>query len=443
MKRIIMLAFALVLFIACEASAANREIRIENESYIIYAGKQQKITATTENLDETAPKQTTLVWSSSAPDVATVNNAGYVSGKNNGKAVITAQAKDDGMISASAQVEVRVPVQSLTINEKNVSVVVGGAEEAARTKLTVNIKPENAYHTGGTWTSSDENVAQVDSEGNVTGISAGNASITFTSDDPNGNRKAQIPIKVGQAVLAIQITGQGSSLPTGRTMQLKANAEPENATNKKVIWSSGNEAIASVNENGQVKGVAPGTATITATAADGSGVTASYEITVVSPVKKIALSDKKITLAPDITWQVTAEVTPEDATIKDLVWTSSNEKVATVDQNGMIKGIAKGSATITATAQDGSGVKINLSVTVKNFDIIITSPSGANVSYDTPNGIWGIAYRSKKHCVSEDGEHLRPLKAGEDTFTVLMQSYMTGKIRRIKFSVLVTPSAIR
>lgn len=439
---VMMLVVPFVVFSEANTEA-DRKITFEESSYVVYVGKALKLDPSVETVLESAPKKTQLVWTTSDPEVALVNAVGQITGKKAGKVTITAAAKDNEAVSASAEVEVRVPVQSVQINEKNVSIVVGGKEEASRIQLTTAIKPADAFFQTGTWTSSNENVAMVDSNGVVTGISAGNANITFTSDDPNGQKKAQTAVKVGQAVESITITSEGTNVPTGKTVALKAAVEPASATNKKVTWTSSNEDIASVNNGGQVKGIKPGQATITATAADGSGVIATMNVSVVSPVKKLTLSAKKVPLAPGYDWQLTAEIVPEDATIKDVTWTSTDENVATVDQNGLVHGVAKGSATINVVATDGSGSKASVTVTVKEYDYVLASPSDRpTVKYNTPNGIWGIAYRSRNKCVSSGSESLTPLKAGEDTFTVLMQSYMTGRIKKQKFSVLVLPTAI-
>ena len=421
----------------------NRSITIENADPVLYIGKQMKLNAVVTNLAETAPKQTALNWSSSDPAIAAVNGAGFVRGVAAGKAVITAAARDDEDVKASVEIEVRVPVQAVTINEKNPSVVVGSSVEAATIQLTVTVKPENAYHQTGTWSSSNEAVAVVDQNGLVTGKSTGRALITFTSDDPSGQKKSQVNLGVGQAVQSITLSGNEGNLPKGRTLALKASVAPANATNKRVTWRSEDESVATVNAIGLVKGIAPGTTTITAIAQDGSGVEAKYVVTVVSPVRTIKTSVNRIPLAPDTEWPVTATVEPEDATVKDIIWTSSDESIVTVTQDGTVRGIKKGRATITVAAMDGSGVKMNIPVTVKNYDIVITTSAGANVEVDVPNGIWGVGFRSKTHCVTSESERLKPLKAGEDTFTVLMQSYMTGKVRRTKYSVLVTPSAVK
>ena len=424
------------------AAAADRDIIFDADSYVVYVGRQQKITATVNNLSDTAQKQTGLIWESSNADIATVTAAGFVTGKTAGTVTVTAKAKDNEQISASASVEVRIPVQSVVINEKNAAVVVGGSEDAAKVQLTVTIKPEDAYYQTGTWTSSNESIAAVNESGIVTGLAAGNATITFTSDDPVSIRKAQIQVRVGQAVQSISIEGKGGNLPVSQTMTLKATVEPSDATNKKLEWSSADPSVATVTATGQVKAVGAGTTIITAAAADGTGVSQTYEINAVAPVKKITLSEKKVTLAPDVVWPIQATVTPEDATINKLEWASTNEEVAKVDEYGNITGVAKGTATITATAVDGSGVRATIPVTVKEFDVVITSPYGASVSYSPGTGIWGIGYKSKNKCVTADSENMRPLKTGTDTFTVLAQSYMTGKIKKKAYSVLVTPAAM-
>ena len=452
MRKLLILALSIfmVIFISTAGTAEentllkDRTVSFDQSSYIVYIGKQLKLVATVENVLETAPKRTQLIWTSSDQEVATVSANGTVTGKKSGKTTVTVVAKDNESISAAAEVEVRVPVQSLQINEKSASVVVGGKEDAEKTQLTVTIKPMDAFFKSGVWSSSDESVATVDKNGLVTGKSAGTAIISFASDDPNGQKKTQLAVKVGQAVEGITISASGNNVPKGKTLALKAVVAPDTATNKKIIWSSSDENIATVNPSGQVKGINPGQAQITAEAVDGSGISDSVNIEVVSPVKKLSLSVKKIPLAPGYDWQMTPAIEPEDATIKDLIWSSTNEKVATVDQNGLIHGVATGSAKINAVASDGSGVKATVNVTVKEYDYVLAKTSDRpQVKYSVPNGIWGIAFRSSKKCVSSESETLTPLKAGEDTFTVLMQSYMTGKIRKKKFSVLVLPSAIK
>ena len=170
----------------------------------------------------------------------------------------------------------------------------------------------------------------------------------------------------------ITVTGISLSLSTatlteGETLTLSATVTPDNATEKGLTWTSSNEKVATVDASGKVTAIAAGSATITATAKDGSGVSASCAITVnakVYPVTEITLSQSTATMTEGETLTLTATVAPDNATEKGLTWTSSNEKVATVDATGKVTAVAAGSATITATAKDGSGISASCAITV-------------------------------------------------------------------------------
>ena len=151
----------------------------------------------------------------------------------------------------------------------------------------------------------------------------------------------------------------------GKTVQLTPTVLPNDATNKNVVWSSSNTAVATVSETGLVNAVGSGTATITATAADGSGVTATCEVTVKIPVTSITL-DKTSEMLTEMgqTIQLTPTVLPDNATDKTVTWSSSNPAVATVSDTGLVTAVGEGTATITAMAADGSGVTATCEVTV-------------------------------------------------------------------------------
>ena len=271
-------------------NGADRIISFEEESYVVYVGKQVKLAVKIENLLDSAPKQTQLIWSSSDQDIAAVNAGGMVNGKKAGKVIISAAAKDNENLFASVEVEVRVPVQSVQINEKNVSVLLGSKEEAAKAQLTVTVKPEDAYYQSGIWSSSNENIATVDSNGVVTGVGFGNAQITFTSDDPNGQKKTQIAVKVNQAVTGIS-AAENEVVHVKKTLMLKPEVLPKEATNKKLEFTSSDPSIATVSSTGQVTGIANGEATITCTATDGSDISASVHVSVFQPVQSLKMEN--------------------------------------------------------------------------------------------------------------------------------------------------------
>ena len=157
------------------------------------------------------------------------------------------------------------------------------------------------------------------------------------------------------------------------TYQLSATVSPFYASDKTITWSSNNESVATVDQNGLVTAKAEGTAIITTTAKDGSGVSASCVVNVLQDVERITLSESNVDVLRTLTYQLTATVSPTSAHNKSVTWSSSNESVATVDQNGLVTAKSLGTATITATANDGSGVTGSCKVNVKDVTISLST----------------------------------------------------------------------
>jgi uncharacterized protein (TIGR02145 family) len=148
-----------------------------------------------------------------------------------------------------------------------------------------------------------------------------------------------------------------ATLAVSDTLTLTATVLPENATNKNVTWSSSDTAVATV-LNGFVTAISQGSATITSTTVDGN-FTATCEMTIVPiPVAGVTLSHTTFSLQPGFTHSLIATIAPANATNKNIIWTSSNPSVATVNSNGMIVAMSYGWTTITATTQDGNHVAI-------------------------------------------------------------------------------------
>lgn len=180
-------------------------------------------------------------------------------------------------------------------------------------------------------------------------------------------QQAQAAKKKTVKVKQVKITNYPSNyiLPVNKSFTLKTTVSPSNATNKKLKWTSSNKKIAYVNSKGKVTGKKKGTATIYATAKDGSKKRTKLKVTVGNRVSSITFTN-----TADIPYLITGSskkletaILPADAVKKTLVWTSSNTKVATVSSNGTVKAIENGSTTITATSIDGG--KVHTSFTVK------------------------------------------------------------------------------
>ena len=256
-----------------------------------------------------------------------------------------------------------IAVTGISLNASSISLVAGNSQT-----LTATIAPSNASDKRVVWTSSNTSVATV-SSGTVTAKSAGTATITATASDGSG-KKATCTVTVTSAsvsVTGVSLNKSSVSLTVGGTLTLTATVSPSNASVKSVNWSSSNTSVATVSASGLITAKSAGTATITATAADGSGKKATCTVTVAKAtvsVTGVSLDRTSVSLNVGDTQTVKATVSPSNASVNDVNWSSSNASVATVNGSGKITAIAAGTATITATAADGSGKKATCTVTV-------------------------------------------------------------------------------
>lgn len=172
-------------------------------------------------------------------------------------------------------------------------------------------------------------------------ITAGDAESTvleYTNND-------QTNLSIVVPVTGISLNKNETTIARGATEQLTATVEPE-GSGSTVAWSSGNEKVATVDETGLVTAVGKGTANITATA---GGQSASCKVTVNAPLQRIEITGEQSTIKKGHTTQLSVIYDPEDTTDDTTVtWSSDNEKVATVDQTGLVKAVADGTANIKA-----------------------------------------------------------------------------------------------
>lgn len=209
-----------------------------------------------------------------------------------------------------------------------------------------------------TWEIGDDSIASVDANGVITGIKGGNTIVTLTSAD--GKFSAKCPVTVNQPLKAIKM--DDIALETnGHTSETVAyTLEPADTTEDDVTLSVADESIAKL-EGNKLVAVSDGSTKITAT----SGIVkTSAKVTVTTKVEQIALSKTEGVLTVGNSVTVTATVTPNNATNATVNWTSSDEKVATVDSNGKVTAVAAGSATITATSESDGDVSADYALTV-------------------------------------------------------------------------------
>ena len=323
-------------------------------------GKTATLTAT---VGPSNANNKTVKWTTSNSAVATVSSTGVVKGLKRGTATITATAADGSGKKAACKVTVTKLVTSLTLNK-----TVLPLQPKKTEKLTATVSPSDADNKTVKWTTSNSAVATVNSNGKVTAKGKGTAIIKATAADGSGeNATCTVTVVTPKkSVSSVTLKKTSLTMQVGKTQTLSVTVKPTNADIRNVIWTSSNTKVATVDSKGKVKAIGKGTATITATAADGSGKNAACKVTVVKKiVTGVTIKCKANTIKKKKTLTLTATVQPTNADIKDVTWKSSNTKVATVDSNGKVCGIKKGTVTITATAKDGSGKKDTMKVTVK------------------------------------------------------------------------------
>lgn len=215
-------------------------------------GQSEKLTATVTPSDA---EYDGVTWKTSDPSVATVDQ-GTVTALAAGSATITAAA---GSQTASCVVTVSVPVAGISLNKTTLALDRGQSET-----LTVTVTPADAQYDEVAWETSAAAIATVD-KGSVVAVAAGSAIITAKI----GEQTASCTVTVTVPVTGISLNKTTLTLDVSQTEQLQATVTPADATDPGVKWSSSNTAAATVSDNGTVEAIAPGQATITATAANG------------------------------------------------------------------------------------------------------------------------------------------------------------------------------
>ncbi|CEN46967.1 hypothetical protein CCAND95_800001 [Capnocytophaga canis] len=311
-----------------------------------------------------------------------MDDLGKVTGVASGTVYITATTEDSKK-TASCKVTVSkkvITVAYVSLDNETITLLEGDTKT-----LVATVSPTNATNKKITWTTTDKTIATVDANGKVTAITAGVVSITATTED--GGKKASCRVTVEKNIVAVtnvSIQPESIVLAIGNQRQLSATVSPTNATNKKVTWTSADPSIATVTASGKVTGVASGTVYITATTEDG-GKKASCKVTVESviAVTNVSIQPETITLPVGDELQLTATVSPTNATNKKVTWTTANAGIAKVDNHGKVTGVASGTVYITATTEDGGKTatcKVSVTTPIIQVTSINIQPGTATVT---------------------------------------------------------------
>ncbi len=248
-----------------------------------------------------------------------------------------------------------VPVMGVEL-EESLTIPVGQSET-----IKAKLSPAEPSNTNVSWSSDNEAVAEVTQDGTITAKGAGTANITVTTQDGGHSAVCQVTVIEAVKVTKIDLVS-GIKINVGDVKTVVPVVYPENATTKKLLWSVDKPELATISANGNLLAKAHGTVTVTATAPDGSGTSASTQVTIDYIPSIVEIEAEKINMSIADEKVLSAKVSPLDASYKDISWSSSDETIATVDENGKVYALSAGKVTITASTKDSSA---SCTVTVK------------------------------------------------------------------------------
>ena len=315
---------------------------------------------------------------------------------NNG----TINVEDGGTVTGNLSGGTAVTTPNITAQPTGQTVTEGSAATfsvtaSAGDSETLTYQWQQSTASGSDWTDiSQATSASYTTEATTTNMSGNQYRCVVKSASGVSVISSAATLTVQAKPAPVSVTGVSLDkatleLYTGDTATLTATVEPDNADNKDVTWKSNNESVATVDTSGKVTAVGAGTATITATAADGSEKYDTCTVTVTQPVTGVTLDKPSMTLTEGDSETLTATVEPSNATNKNVTWSSSDPSVATV-ANGVVTAVGAGTATITVTTEDGGKTAI-CTVTVErpyvppanpNYRIDVTTTEGGTVDKD-------------------------------------------------------------
>ena len=315
-------------------------IKLDKTSAKVGVGRSLTLKAT---LASNYASKQTLKWTSSNIKVATVDKNGKVTGKALGKCVIKCTSTDGSGISASCTITVIRSATSITLDKSTLKMV-----EGRTASLRATIKPGNTTYKTVTWSSSDENIAMVDSKGTILALSAGKCKITAAAKD-DSKKSASCWVFVSTAVpsTGVIVSQKDMFMVKGTSEALSVSIQPSNTTDG-LKFSSDTKNVASVSSKGLVTARKPGVATITVTTSSGKQTTVNVTV--------VGLNKTSITMR-----QYDIEYLWLEETSAGVKWQSMNPNIATVDQSGKVICRKPGTTTIVATIR---GIKLSCKVTV-------------------------------------------------------------------------------
>ena len=351
----------------CKVTVAT--ITLDQTNVVVRKNKTVTLTPT---VYPTTLEDKSVKWKSSDKTIATVSSSGVVKGVKTGTVTITCTSVATGL-SATC----KVTVGTITLDQTKVVV-----RKNKTVTLTPTVYPTTLTDKSVKWESSDKTIATVSSNGVVKGVKTGTVTITCTSVATGLSTTCEV------IVGTITLDKTKVVVRKNKTVKLTPTVYPTTLADKSVKWQSSDKKIATVASDGTVTGVKTGIVTITCTSV-ATGLSTTCEVT----VGTITLDQTSVTVIKGNNVKLTPTVYPTTLTDKSVTWKSSKTTVATVSEDGTVKGVKAGTATITCTS-----VATGLSTTCK---VTVTASSGVRTLDGDDADVTGIENLDETPVVEE------------------------------------------
>ena len=369
------------LFLGAGAQAAYASLTFGMDSLTLSVGRYKTVTAT---VSPAGAVREGALYSVSDEHIASVDANGKVRALKAGECTLTAVSKYDQTVSISIPVTVIQPAKAVKITAMESGVVIGGTLQ-----LSAVLSPEDTTVQTVTFTSSDESILTVDADGLVTGIRRGTATVTAKSGDGKASGKLRIAVK--QPPSFVTVSPETLTLAEGKTGQLKADVSPRDTDDKTVLWTSMDESIATVSDRGEVTGVRFGETVVVAACKDNENATFAVLISVHALADSIAFEQDSYDVEAGESLPLYYAISPFEASSQPVSFQSSNPRIASVDEYGVVTPHRTGTATITVSTSDGSrksaaaSVHVTVPVTGVSYarsDVRVAVLHYANITVD-------------------------------------------------------------
>ena len=352
MKKILSFIFLVILTLVVLGCGGNEDVKptgitVSAASNVLLVGETLTLKVTVEPSDAT---DKAVTYESSNTSIASVSAAGVVKGNAAGEVVITVTSKADSSVKGSITLEVQAAEEilptAISVWGDSNEVIIGYT-----TALYVTFTPSNVTARFVSWVSSDESIATVNSDGEVTGIKTGKVTITATSlSDASVTNSIELTVKEAIDITDLEIKFEGDMV-IGYEFAIEATTTPSGG-NKQLEWSSSDETIATINSNGKVTALATGEVTFTAKVMN-KNIERQITVNIINPP---ALEDFTITNARNIATNETCTLgvstTPKYAENK-IKWSVDDTSIATIDEEtGKLTPVQVGTVTITAVDEN-------------------------------------------------------------------------------------------